>query len=105
MRLTKIACGIRDDLYAVEAEHDAQLERARSLLTSLVAAKKNAGVNGTIGDADIARAQDYVNTLEAAQLDLQHTHEELYAVLPGLAFPNVAINPKLEAMDQSVRTA
>ena len=47
-----------------------------------------------MGDAAIARAQDYVNTLEAAQADLKQTHEELYILLQGLAIPNVAISPK-----------
>lgn len=95
MKRTMVARECRDELHRVEASMEAVLADAHRTLERLVSAKPELGLNGTMGDAAIARMRDSVEALETAKELLWESHRESYTVLKAANIRGVAIAPTI----------
>ena len=80
----------RDELHKAEAAMRQAMEDARSAQQRLIAAKKDLGLTGTMGDRAIARWTESVETMEQSYELMVEAHQEAYAVLKATNLRHVA---------------
>jgi hypothetical protein len=93
MKKTQVAREVADTLHVAEASLEATLADARSALARLKAAKPELGLNGTVGDAAIARWAECVAALEEARAAMIESHQESYRVLKSVNIKTTAEFP------------
>ncbi len=80
----------RDELHKAEAAMQKAMEDARLAHQRLIAAKKDLGLTGSMGDRAIARWGESVETMEQAWELMVEGHQEAYAVLKYTNLRHVA---------------
>ena len=90
MKRTQICRRVRSEVTTVEASLEATLAGSMQLVESLRAARKELGLNGTVGDAAIARLEASVAAMEEAKAAMYEGHAELYQILQSFRLPAFA---------------
>ena len=86
MMRTMVARQVRDELHAAEASMEKALADARSTVERMISAKSELGLNGTFGDAALARMTESVAALESARDLMIESHQETYRLYGMLNF-------------------
>lgn len=108
MSRTRIALRVRSQLGAAEQGLVSGLTEYQKMGPELKLALKDLGLNGTVGDAAVARLQEVVDALKVAEDRAIEAHAEIDALRTGLGFRHVAGLPKFREylqQDEEVRAA
>ena len=84
MKRTQVARECADALHATEASLEGALASAKATLERLSTAKVEMGLNGTLGDAGLARMAGTVAALEQALEEMYASHREAYGVMQAI---------------------
>lgn len=106
-RKAEVIREVTDELHAVEAAYSAALAELKKAEERIVRARAELGLNGTFGQAAVARIRDSVAAAEDAQASLIDCHRECYTVYKSLNIRGVAVSPTYEKVtqDDDVRAA
>ena len=85
MKRTEVARECAAALHATEESLEATLASAKQTLERLLAAKAELGLNGTVGDACVARMNETIAGLEQALDTVYAAHREAYGVMQGVS--------------------
>ena len=93
MKKTVAARDTAETMHAAEEALVAALEKARTALVRLQAAKVELGMTGTVGDAAIARWADAVELLERADATMTESHTHAYRAVKAVNIRGLAFLP------------